>query len=61
MHPRMRKLRLVLAASAIPLLGTACATGLRDAATVGVYDFVSGSITEALMAILPIAQAIGAA
>ena len=61
MNPRMRKVRIVSAMSAIPLLGTSCATDLRDAATAGVYDFVSGSITEALMAIFPIAQAVGAA
>jgi hypothetical protein len=47
---------LILAASLLPLLANGCATTFRDAVWSGAIDFVSGSVTAILEALLPIAR-----
>lgn len=46
----------LLATAFLPLFGGSCATDLRDAVYGGALDFVSGSMTELLAALLPIVQ-----
>ncbi len=50
--------RLIVATSLLPLFGGACSVDFRDALYGGVLDFVSGTTTEVLTNLIPLAQGI---
>lgn len=51
-------MRLIAASSLFPLFGWSCTSDFRDAAVAGILDFVTGSMTDSLTALLPIADTI---
>jgi hypothetical protein len=56
----MNKLRGVLIALGLLLPNTGCALDMRDAVLSGVFDFVSGTVTETLVNLLPVSAAFSA-
>ena len=50
--------RLIIATSLFPLFAWSCSTDFRDAALAGLLDFVSGTVTDSLTALAPVADAI---
>ncbi len=52
---------LIIAASLFPLFGWSCSTDLRDAALAGLLDYVSGTVTDSLTALVPIVDALSGA
>lgn len=53
---------LILTAGLLPAFGLSCSTtDVRDAALAGLLDFLSGTITDSLTALLPIADTISGA
>lgn len=51
-------LRVFATTGLCPLFAWSCSTELRDAAVSGLMDFVSGTVTETLAAIVPVASTI---
>ncbi len=56
----MKKLRCVMIAlvlfAVLLLPNTGCALDMRDAVLAGVFDFVSGTVTETLVNLLPVSD-----
>ena len=53
---RWKECLLALSAMGPTLLGVSCSADMRDAALGGALDFVSGTITDGLTALVPLAE-----
>ncbi len=51
------KKRLYMILAAGMLLGTSCSLQVRDAVSAGVFDFISGTVTQLLESLFPVAEA----
>ncbi len=56
MQAAMRRWFLLLPAAGLPLLGVGCGASVRDAIAAGAFDFVTTTVTDALLGLFPVAE-----